>query len=70
MSIISSHSSKINRYIFDFQKPKTYLALLQKVGDAGKYQRKMLHIFILNWFITGVILLSNIFLFRNRLYDC
>ena len=70
MSIISSESGKINRYIFDYSKPETYLNLMEKVGDSDKYQKKLLHIFILCWFVTGVILLSNSFLFRNRLYDC
>lgn len=43
---------------------------MQKVGDAGKYQKKMLSVFMLNWFVTGIILLSNVFLFRNKVYDC
>jgi hypothetical protein len=43
---------------------------MQKVGDAGKYQKKMLTVFMLNWFVTGIILLSNVFLFRNKVYDC
>ena len=70
MSILSSESGKINRIIFGYEKPKTYLNLIQKVGTEGKYQKQMVIVFSLNWFITGVILLSNIFLFRNRLYDC
>jgi hypothetical protein len=70
MSILSSESGKINRIIFGYEKPKTYLNLIEKVGTEGKYQKQMVIVFSLNWFITGVILLSNIFLFRNRLYDC
>ena len=70
MSFLSSESSKIKNIIFDYQKPKTYLHLMQQVGDQGKYQQQMLLVFALNWFISGLILLSKIFLFRNRLYDC
>jgi hypothetical protein len=70
MSILSTQSSKINRIIFDYDKPKTYLNLIEQVGDGGKYQKQMLSVFAINWFVTGIILLSNIFLFRNRLYDC
>ncbi len=70
MSVLSSESGKINRWIFDFEKPKTYLSLMSKVGDSGKYQKNILAVFALNWFVTGIILLSNIFLFRKRIYDC
>lgn len=43
---------------------------MSKVGDSGKYQKNILAVFALNWFVTGIILLSNIFLFRKRIYDC
>lgn len=43
---------------------------MEKVGDSGRYQKNMLLIFSLNWFVTGIILLSNAFLFRNPSFDC
>ncbi len=56
--------------IAEEEKPKKYLQLVEKVGDSGQYQKNMLLIFSLNWFVTGIILLSNAFLFRNPSFDC
>lgn len=50
--------------------PKTYFDLIEKVGHSGKYQLRMLLIFLTMWFVTGIILLSTAFLFRSRSFDC
>lgn len=51
-------------------EPKTYFDLIEKVGHSGKYQLRMLLIFLIMWFVTGIILLSTAFLFRSRSFDC
>jgi K+-transporting ATPase c subunit len=43
---------------------------VEKVGHSGRYQLFMLLIFLIMWFVTGIILLSTAFLFRNRSFDC
>jgi MFS family permease len=40
------------------------------MGDGGKYQMMMVLIFLICWFVTGIILLSTAFLFRNYAFDC
>lgn len=71
MSILSSNSSnKINKFIFDFQRPQTCLQLIQKVGDGGRYQKILLHIFCLNWFVSGTLLLILPLLLQHQEYDC
>jgi OCT family organic cation transporter-like MFS transporter 4/5 len=43
---------------------------MEKIGDSGKYQKCMLLVFSLSWFVTGIILLSTAFLFRSPSFDC
>lgn len=50
--------------------PTNYFHLIERVGDSGKYQFFMVLIFLICWFVTGIILLSTAFLFRNRSFDC
>lgn len=50
--------------------PKTYFDLVETVGHSGKYQFRMLLVFLIMWFVTGIILLSTAFLFRFRSLDC
>lgn len=52
------------------KEPKTYFDLVEKVGHSGKYQLRMLLVFLIMWFCTGIILLSTAFLFRARALDC
>ena len=50
--------------------PKTYFDLIERVGHSGKYQIRLLFVFIIIWTVTGVLLLSTAFLFRKRSLDC
>lgn len=69
MSFRESEIRHLSRTLSE-QRPNTYFNLIEKVGDSGKYQSVMLFIFLINWFVTGIILLSTAFLFRNRSFDC
>jgi MFS family permease len=40
------------------------------VGSEGKYQKRLLLVLGLSWFVTGIILLSTGFLFRSPSFDC
>jgi hypothetical protein len=44
--------------------------LIERVGDSGKYQKRLLLVLGLSWFVTGIILLSTAFLFRSPALDC
>ena len=50
--------------------PATYFDLIEKVGSNGKYQKILLVIFALIWYVTGNLLLSTAFLYLNPSFDC
>jgi hypothetical protein len=43
---------------------------VEKAGSKGKYQKILLVIFILIWYVTGCILLSAAFIYLNPTFDC
>ena len=43
---------------------------MQKVGVDGPYQRNVFLIFCLNWFVTGLLIYQNAFLFQTYSFDC
>lgn len=43
---------------------------MERVGDSGKYQLIVMFIFLITWFVTGIILMSTAFLFQNREFNC
>jgi hypothetical protein len=43
---------------------------VEKAGSKGKYQKILLVIFILIWYVTGSILLSTAFIYLNPTFDC
>jgi hypothetical protein len=49
---------------------ETFLDLIGKVGGRGKYQYILTLIFMLSWYVTGVLLLSTSFIFLNPEFDC
>jgi len=52
------------------QRPKTYFQLVEKVGAEGKYQFKILIIFLLVWFFIGTTLVNVKFLFEGNSFLC
>lgn len=48
----------------------TYFQLIEKVGSKGKYQRNVMLIFALNWYVAAILLLGTSFLFMNPDFDC
>lgn len=52
------------------QRPKTYFQLVEKVGAEGKYQFKILIIFLLVWFFIGTTLVNVKFLFEGNSFSC
>lgn len=46
------------------------MQLIEKVGSKGKYQKIVLLIFCLVWYVTGTILLGTGFIFLNPSFDC
>lgn len=52
------------------QRPKTYFQLVEKVGAEGKYQFKILIIFLLVWFFIGTTLVNVKFLFEGHSFSC
>lgn len=67
---ISEEERRLNRLIQEEDRPKTYLQLVDKLGGSGPYQKRLFLVFTLNWFVTGIILLSTGFLFRTPNFDC
>jgi len=60
-----------SRKKFDIpERPSNYFDLIERVGSNGRYQYKMMLNFIICWFVAGIILLSNAFVFRNPEFDC
>ena len=49
----------------DNDLPKTYFDLIEKVESAGPYQRNIFLVFLVIWFVSGVLSLGTSFLFMN-----
>lgn len=43
---------------------------MQKVGNAGRYQLQLVVIFAITWFVSGVVMMSNGFMFMENDFDC
>ena len=54
----------------DSKIPKTYFDLVEKVGEGGNYQFRLMIFFAIVNFVTGIVLLSTAFLFRKRAFEC
>jgi hypothetical protein len=44
--------------------------LIERVGADGKYQFNLFLIFLLVWFVTGIILMNTGFLFFKKSFEC